>query len=542
MSSGNSNLSEHWSRQKAVYQIYPLSFKDTNGDGWGDLRGIIEKLDYIKELGVGAVWLCPFYRSPMADFGYDISDYKAIDPKLGTMKDFEDLVEGLHNRDIKVMVDFVGNHTSVEHEWFKESRSSRENSKRDWYIWRDPREDGGPPNNWISVFGGSAWEFDRETGQYYLHSFLKEQADLNWRHPGVVAMMNEIVDFWVSKGVDGFRVDALEHFIEDEKMENDPANPLYREGVDESYKSLVHRFSVGDIKQMKIIGDFFNKVLERHKDLFIIGEIYTSPSELVKLYELCPGGRFAPFNFNLIGLPWDAVKWKKSIDEYQSLLAPSYLANYTLGNHDVSRVGTRLGEVQANLAAFLQFTLPGMPFVYYGDELGMLNGVVETSAIRDVLAKIFRGLHPGRDLERTPMQWDDSPHAGFTSGRPWLPVSSNYKTLNVAHQSKDKQSTLELFKSLFALRNASANLRIGEYVPRDSASPSIFSFRRKFGDETLLVIANFGDSVSHEHIMAGERPLGREPKVLFTTSAHRHVHISNDSIELLPYEGYVVRL
>ena len=276
-------LHSHWSRNAAVYQIYPLSFRDGNGDGRGDLRGILEKIDYLNtrpvkrgdtfsptpdSLAVGAVWLCPFYKSPMADFGYDVEDYRAIDPVFGTMADFEKLVAELHARGIKIIIDFVGNHTSSRHEWFKESRATRFNPRRDWYIWRDK------PNNWLSVFGGSAWELDHVTGQYYLHSFLKEQPDLNWHNPEVRAAMADVIDFWVSKGVDGLRIDALQHFLEDENAPDDPINPAYKKDSDSPYESLVHRFSTADARKMKVIGDFLTSTLERHRDLFIIGEVY----------------------------------------------------------------------------------------------------------------------------------------------------------------------------------------------------------------------------------------------------------------------------
>ncbi len=533
----------HWSRRATVYQIYPMSFKDSNGDGKGDLQGIIDKADYLTELGVGAVWICPFFKSPMADFGYDIEDYTAVDPSFGTMEIFEELVLELHRRDIKIIIDFVGNHTSVKHPWFAESRSSRNNPKRDWYVWRDPKPDGSPPNAWISIFGGSIWELDKSTGQYYLHSFLKEQPDLNWHNADMRAAMMEVIDFWVRKGVDGFRIDALQHFLEDDKFDRstERQNASHKkESSEDAYQAIVPTFQLkhGDIRKMEAVGSFIGTALEKHPDIFIIGEVYMSIDQIAQLYTLCPNERFAPFNFSLVSLPWNARKFKELIDNYQEKLSPSNLPNYTLGNHDIARIATRFGQNQALLAAFLQFTLPGMPFVYYGDELGMTNGIIAPHLIRDVLSHLLKGLHPGRDLERTPMQWDDSLHAGFSEATPWLPVTDNYKTINVKHEKKDPDSAWALYRSLIRLRNNSETLRLGEYTPRASSSPNIFSFERSYKNERYLIIANFGDTIEREMIPRNSK----DPHILFTTHAHRTVHMSAHTIELMPFEGYVVKL
>ena len=520
----NDKLRNHWSRHATVYQIYPMSFQDSDRDGKGDLQGIIDRVDHLVDLGIGAVWICPFYKSPMADFGYDIEDYTMVDPTFGTMADFERLVATLHKHKIRVIVDFVGNHTSAQHPWFTESRSSRTNTKRDWYIWRDPKPDGGPPNTWVSIFGGPAWEYDKETNQYYLHSFLKEQPDLNWRNPNLRAAMMDVIDFWVKKGVDGFRIDALQHFLKN------PAEP-------DPLKTLVPSAGLVDPDKLEIVGSFISDALTHHPDLFIVGEIYMEIEPLVGLYKLCPNGRFMPFNFSLFNLPWKASEFKRSIDTYQALLKHDYLANYTLGNHDISRVATRFGEAQALLAAFLQFTLPGMPFVYYGDEIGMTNGVVEPSAVRDILASIFR-TQPPRDLERTPMQWDDSPHAGFSTDKPWLPVTPNYKTINVEHQKSDQKSPYRLYRALIHLRNSSETLRVGEYIPHKGGTRNIFSFERHLGSERLLVVANFSDGIEHVSIPSSSRA----PHVVFSTNAHRGIHLTDRTLELMPYEGYIVRL
>lgn len=560
------NLKKHWSRNAVVYQIYPLSFKDSNGDGRGDLAGIIDKLDYLQKLGVNAIWICPFFRSPMADFGYDVEDYKDVDPVFGDLKIFERLIFEAKKRKMRVLVDFVGNHTSATHKWFVESRSSRENPKRDWYIWHDgtPHDQTqntllqtppDPPNNWISVFGGSAWQFDKATGQYYLHTFLKEQPDLNWHNSEVRTAMMDVIDFWVEQGVDGFRVDALQHFLEDEKLRDEKQNPTFQKETDEPYKALVHRFSLsGELggsnssnKRANIIGSFLNEALEKHPDLFIVGEVYVGLKQLTKVYDLCPNGRFMPFNFNLIGVPWMTSEYKKIIDEYQSKLKPHHLPNYVLGNHDVARLASRLGEAKARLVAFWEFTLPGMPFIYYGDEIGMINGTIPENAIRDVLAKMFPGLHPGRDMERTPMQWNDSAHAGFTDGsKPWLPIAENFEKINVESEERNEHSTLSLYKNLIRLRQSSDALRLGDYTPRHSNSPSVFSFERHFGNERLLILVNFGQNIEREILPTHAANHGQDgdirAKIIFSTHRLEPTYQNIKTVELMPHEACVVRV
>jgi len=549
ISSTSKNINDHWSRHAIVYQIYPLSFKDSSGDGRGDLEGIIEKLDYLQKpgksttsayehgesLGINTVWISPFFRSPMADFGYDIENYTDVDPIFGDTKTFDRLVSELKKRKVRLIVDFVGNHTAAKHQWFVDSKSSRNNPKRDWYIWKDPNADGGPPNNWASFFGGSAWEFDQNTGQYFFHTFLKEQPDLNWYNPEVRAEMMRILDFWISKGVDGFRVDALQHFLEDSSLRDEIPDP----NTDDPYKSLVHRFNLDIGAKNNVVGSFFTEVLEKHPDLFIVGEVYVGLNDLIKFYDLVPNGRFMPFNFNLIDIKWSASSFKHLIDEYQSKLKPEYLANYVLGNHDVMRIATRIGITKAHIIAFLQYTLPGVPFVYYGDEIGMENGTIPPNAIKDVLAKMFPGLNKGRDLERTPMQWDESENAGFTDGKPWLPVAHNYKTINVSNQEKDENSTLSLYKALIRLRKNSETLKIGKYVPRKSSSPAIFSFERHHNGERLLVLVNFSENIEREIIHPSK---GRESKIIFSTNTRKPAHNSSKIVELLPNEACVICL
>lgn len=533
----------HWSRDAVVYQIYPLSFKDSNRDGKGDLAGIVEKADYLNSgahsLGVTAVWICPFYKSPMMDFGYDVEDFTAIDPSFGTMEDFDRLVTEFHNRGIKVIIDFVGNHTSDQHAWFIESKSSRNNPKRDWYVWHESDPQGGPPNNWVSVFSGSAWEFEPNTKQYYLHSFLKEQPDLNWRNPEVQAAMMKVIDFWVKKGVDGIRIDAFLHFLEDKLLREDPINPLYRSEQNDPYNALVHTHSVGEFEQTGIMTNFIKGVLDKHKDLLIIGEAYLGPKDIHKLHKAINSERFTIFNFSMINHKKPkAVDYKTLIDEYMLGAPTAFLPNFTFGNHDVDRLASRVGEALARTVAFLQFSLPGVPFVYYGEEIGMTNTKIPKEAIKDVIAKIFAGYHGGRDPERTPMQWDDSPYAGFSEKKPWLPVNDNYKTLNVYHADHDPESILYLYKKLIALRRETDALRLGTYVPLNSSSSNVFSFEIRHEAERYFVAANFDENVTRELLPIG----AKSPQVVFSTTNRQSKHTMPDAIELLPFEGYIVKL
>ncbi|MBI4175523.1 alpha-amylase, partial [Candidatus Berkelbacteria bacterium] len=427
---------ERWSRRAVLYHIYPLSFQDSNGDGFGDLQGIIDRLDYLNDgtstsLGIEAVWLSPIYTSPMADWGYDVADYEAIDPVFGDLTLFDRLIKEAHRRSIKVMMDFVPNHTSIEHLWFIESRSSRNNPKRDWYIWRDAKPDGSPPNNWLSVFGGPAWTEDLTTGQSYLHTFLPEQPDLNWRNPAVKEAMLNVLQYWLKRGVDGFRTDAIYGLIKDKQFRDDPPNPDYVPGKDDPFIALLHTRSHGQPELGDTLESFCD-ILGEHEDAFLVSEAYLDIPEMLKLYHACQSHEaHSPFNFNLIGLPWQAGAYRQFIDEFEAKLDPSDWPNYVLGNHDRHRLVTRLGLDRARLSALIQLTLRGMPIIYYGDELGMKDGEIPAPAERDPWGKRVPGFGFGRDSERTPMQWDGSTNAGFTAGSPWLPIAASSNERNV---------------------------------------------------------------------------------------------------------------
>ena len=482
---------KRWSYGSVVYHIYPRSFKDSNGDGIGDLNGITEKLDYIKNLGLDAIWLSPFYKSPMADFGYDIADYTLVDPMFGTLADFDNLLKKAHQRGIKMLVDFVPNHTSNQHPWFLESKSSRNNPKRAWYLWADGNN-SEPPNNWISVFGGTGWEFDSVTNQYYYHSFLKEQPDLNWHNPEVRAAMKDVLRFWLNRGVDGFRVDAIHWLTKDKEFRDDPVNPNYQAGREDPYHQFLHERSMGQEETYKVLAELC-EVLQEYDDKFMVTEVHTDIPTMAKYYRACPPGLQSPFNFNLIGMPWQAGVYKKFVDDFEASLMSDDNPNYVLGNHDQPRVASRLGQDRARLSVLLQMTLRGMPFVYYGDELGMENGIIPPEFVQDPFEKRIPGLGLGRDPQRTPMQWNTQEHAGFSQVKPWLPINSNYQHINVEVEEKDSRSMLALYKFLINCRKRHPALLFGRYEVVTSANQDLFCYRRISGNDKFLIVLNFSD-------------------------------------------------
>lgn len=479
---------------RVVYQIYPRSFKDTNGQGVGDLAGITQKLDYLAWLGVGALWISPFYKSPMADFGYDVADHTVIDPLFGTMEDFETLLSQAHKRNILVLIDFVPNHTSDEHAWFQESRSSKGDPKRDWYIWRDPAKDGGPPNNWLSVFGGSAWEFDEQTGQYYLHSFLKQQPDLNWSNPKVRKAMKDILHYWLNKGVDGFRFDAVYWLAKDPKFRDDPPNPHYNPNVDKLYDSLSPRYSRGQETLYNYLNEITD-VLTKYKNRFGVIEAYPEPQLQIEgyldFYKQLDSTVMVPFNFELLHLPWEAQAYKHYIDAFQQHLSSEQFPVYVAGNHDKPRLASRVGLRATRPAAMILATLPGMPFIYYGDEIGMKNTRLSRLAKKDPLRGSEHLSEENRDPQRTPMQWNRRKFAGFSRVTPWLPVARNYKVRDVARQKTNPRSLLCLYHDALKLRQSSLALQFGSYTPVSTTSKHLFAYQRSYKDEILLVVTNF---------------------------------------------------
>ncbi|MFQ6102526.1 MAG: alpha-amylase family glycosyl hydrolase [Anaerolineae bacterium] len=540
-----------WWQRGVIYQIYPRSFKDTTGNGIGDLPGIIEKLDYLNDgteasLGVDAIWLSPIYPSPMADFGYDVADYCDIHPLFGDLATFDRLVAEAHRRGIKIILDYVPNHSSDQHPWFIESRSSRDNPRRDWYIWRDPRPvpspcergepEGGPPNTWGSAFGGPAGTWDEATGQYYLHQFLKEQPELNWRNPEVRKAMMEVLRFWLERGVDGFRMDVVGLLIKDAELRDNPPNPNADPNLppnDISGRQLqVYNRDQDEVHE--IIRDF-RRLLDEYGDRCGIGEIWFELPRWIRYYGKNNDGLHLPFNFRLMKLPWQAQATRRSVDELEAALPAFAWPNYVLGNHDFPRLASRLGAAQARVAAMMLLTLRGTPTLYYGDELGMENGVIPLEKVQDPQG-INLGAERSRDVCRTPMQWDSSPNAGFSTAEPWLPVSDDYATRNVAAQSADPTSMLNLYRRLLWYRRGSPALFGGSYRPLD-AGDDCFVYLRAAGDERRLVALNFADGQRRVSV-----PGEDAGQIVISTHLDREESVSLASFELRPHEGVIVEL
>ncbi|MBW3599189.1 MAG: DUF3459 domain-containing protein [Planctomycetes bacterium] len=522
-----------WWQSGIIYQVYPRSFQDTSGDGVGDLRGVIRRLDYLQWLGVDAVWLSPINPSPMADFGYDISDYCAIDPLFGTMEDFDELLSQAHRRGLKVMLDFVPNHTSDQHPWFRESRSSRTNPKRDWYIWRDPAPGGGPPNNWLSNFGGGAWEWDEATDQYYLHAFLKEQPDLNWRNPEVQQAMLDVLRFWLDRGVDGFRIDVIWHIVKDEEFRDNPPNPEYEPGMPPHHQVLA-TYSTDRPEVHDIIG-LMRSVIDDYDERMMVGEIYLPVERLVTYYGAHGTGVHLPFNFQLINLPWKARAIESAIENYEASLPPYGWPNWVLGNHDQPRIASRVGARQARVAAMMLLTLRGTPTMYYGDELGMQNVPIPPNRIHDPSEINNPGLGMGRDPERTPMQWSAEEHAGFSKREPWLPLAKNYREANVAVQRDDPQSMLTLYRRLIDLRRSQPALAIGDYHAIQGEG-DILAYLRTDESSHFLVVLNLG---SQECEFRSDYPIARG-RIAVSTHLDRQGENVTGSVRLRPDEGVVI--
>ncbi|MDB5570085.1 MAG: alpha-amylase [Hyphomicrobiales bacterium] len=524
-----------WWKRGIVYQIYPRSFQDSNGDGVGDLNGIRQRLDYLAWLGVDAVWISPIYPSPMADFGYDVADYCGVDPMFGTLADFDALVADAHARGLKLILDFVPNHSSDQHPWFLESRASRHNPRRDWYIWRDPAPGGGPPNNWGSNFGGSAWTFDEASGQYYYHAFLKEQPDLNWRNPAVRAAMYDALRFWLDRGVDGFRVDVIWHLIKDEGFRDNPPNPGYTPALGDIQRTLqVHSCDQPEVHD--VIAEM-RRVLEEYDDRVLIGEIYLPLERLVAYYGADLSGAHLPFNFQLIHTAWNAREISRLIGEYEDSLPEGGWPNWVLGNHDQPRIAARVGQAQARVAAMLLLTLRGTPTLYYGDEIGIAKVDIPPDAVRDPWERNEPGLGFGRDPQRTPMHWDSSPQAGFTEGAPWLPLGPEHPTCHVESQSKDPRSILSLYRALIELRRRHPALSVGGYASLRTDA-NVLAYERRRGEERLIVLLNM--SAEDKHVELGA--LGLEGgRVLLSTRLDRSDEFTGHSVELRASEGLIVK-
>ncbi len=488
-----------WWQTGVIYQVYPRSYQDTNGDGVGDLNGIERRLDYLVGLGIDAIWISPFYPSPMADFGYDVAEYLDVDSRFGTLADFDDLLAAAHSKGLRVLIDLVPNHTSIQHAWFVESRASRSNPRRSWYIWRDPGPDGAPPNNWISDFGGSAWEWDEASGQYYYHAFLKEQPDLNWRNPEVRNAMYGVMRFWLDRGVDGFRIDVLWHMIKAADFPDNPPNSEWRPSMGEKDRVLqLHSTDQPEVhaiaSEMRTIADSYAGSGQGPRVL--VGEIYLPLDRLVRYYGPERRGVHLPANFQLINAPWEARALETLIANYESALPPDAWPNWALGNHDRSRVATKRGPVQARVAAMLLLTLRGTPTVYYGDELGLSDVAITPAQVQDPLELREPGLGLGRDPVRASMPWDGRANAGFSTAEPWLPLNSDWPARNAEKLAKDPSSILTLYRRLLAARRAYPALSAGAFRLLD-ATGDVLAYERGHDPGGMIVALNLGGSPQH---------------------------------------------
>ena len=486
-----------WWKHAVIYEIYPRSFQDSNGDGVGDINGIASRLDYLRDLGIDAIWISPMYPSPLVDFGYDISDYTAIDPLYGTLADFDRLVSEAKQRNIRVIMDFVPNHTSDQHPWFKESRSSRDNPKRDWYIWRDGKGEGQAPNNWQSWFGHSAWKFDPTTNQYYYHHFYTEQPDLNWRNPQVRKAMYDAMRFWLDRGVAGFRIDAVSRLFEDPNLHDDPILPGKNAYGD---PNIAHKYTdnlpeVHEVlREMRKVANEYpgNPVLISEADEPNIGE-------LTKMYGAKNDEVQLPMDFQIADLnKLSAPDFRRLLNEIEHNAAGGQ-PHYFFSNHDQPRQWDRYGDGAHNdqiakLTAALLLTTRATPLMYYGEEIGMrTTEPARKEDVQDPIGKIGWPEEKGRDGERTPMQWDGSTNASFsTSQRPWLPVPPSAATYNVAAESQDPNSILSFYKRLLALRRSEPTLRDGLYLPLNQEDPYVLTFLRKKrgSSDAILVVLN----------------------------------------------------
>jgi alpha-glucosidase len=480
-----------WWQHAVFYEIYPRSFADSNNDGIGDLNGIALKLDYLRDLGVDAIWITPCFPSPQVDFGYDVSDYENIDPMYGTLADFGVLVSEAKKRDIRVILDFVVNHTSDQHKWFLDSKSSRTSAHRDWYIWRDGKGPGEPPNNWVSLFGGSAWKFDPATNQYYYHFFYPEQPDLNWRNPAVKEAMFDVTRWWYKRGVAGFRLDAVDTLFEDPNLQD---NPILRPGANHFGDPIEENKYNSKLPEVHDVLRGLRKVADE-SNAVLIGETWTSDvAELNKYYG---DGN------NELQLPMDflfAMVNKLSATEFRKQIAAVDAASgwptFVISNHDIARSYDRYGDGEHNdqiakLMAALYLTLRGTPIMYYGEEIGMkTTPPTRREDVKDPIGRTGWPEEKGRDGERTPMQWDGSENAGFSKGIPWLPVPSTYKTHNVADESKDLNSVLEFYKKVLKLRRTNRALLDGNYTALNESDANVLCYLRSYKDQGVVVALN----------------------------------------------------
>lgn len=465
-----------WWRDGVVYQIYPRSFADSNGDGIGDLKGIISKLDYLEELGVSAIWLSPVSPSPDYDFGYDVSDYYGIDPKFGTLDDYKELLRQAHSRDIRVILDLVLNHSSIEHPWFKASQESRDNPYSDYYLWRDGKN-GKKPNNWFSIFHQkNGWRYVESRGQYYFHMFTQEQADLNWRNPQVYEEMMNIFRYWADLGTDGFRLDVFNVYFKDENFRPNP----FRIGDYMPFNWQEHRYDTDQPEMDRAVRDI-RTILDGYPDRYVVGELFLHTPEKVRRYA-GPEKLHAAFDFTFMMTKHDPVAYRKIITKIEEICGDDIWPTYVSNNHDTKRSASRygLGESDERLKvhAALVLLMRGTPYIYYGEEIGQRETTVPRSKLMDPVGRRFWPINKGRDGCRAPMQWNNETNAGFTSGTPWNAVHPNYPTRNVNAMIHDPKSLWNFYKTVISLRKRNRVFQIGSIELLDTKNESVLSFKR----------------------------------------------------------------
>jgi alpha-glucosidase len=532
-----------WWQHAVFYEVYPRSFADSNDDGIGDLKGITSKLDYLKDLGVDAIWLTPCFPSPQVDFGYDVSDYIDIDPMYGTLTDFDGMAAAGKSRDIRIILDLVLNHSSDQHKWFLDSKSSRTAAHRDWYVWRDGKGPNQPPNNWISIFGGPAWTFDPQTGQWYYRIFYSAQPDLNWRNPQVEKAMFDVTRWWYKRGVSGFRLDAVDTLFEDPKLKDNPILPgtsKYGDpNMENVYNSKLPELH-GVLQRLRKVADENGAVL--------IGETWTKNIDELKLYY---GGHSRELQMPM-DLMFTTVN-KLSAPEFRRQIAAADASGgwpvYVISNHDIVRSYNRYGDGQHNdeiakLMAGMYLTLRGTPIMYYGEEIGMENNDPKNKEdVKDPVGRVGWPVDKGRDGERTPMQWNGSANADFSQKAPWLPVPSSFKTHNVDAELKDPDSILQFYKHVLALRHQDPSLREGEYIPLNEDQPNIVSYLRRYKNEAVLVVLNMSGAEQKVSFDLGKQGFsGASATTLLTTlSAHpKEMKVSEVSLE--PFAVYIAKV
>jgi alpha-glucosidase len=537
---GRADSTTPWWQNAVFYEIYPRSFRDSNGDGIGDLNGITEKLDYLHDLGVDAIWITPFYPSPQVDFGYDISNYENVDPQFGTLVDFDRLLAEAHRRGIKVLMDMVPNHTSDQHPWFIESRSSLTNPKRDWYIWRDDKN-SGPPNNWNSEFGGPAWTLDPKTGQWYYHFFYPQQPDLNWRNPAVENAMFDQCRFWLERGVDGFRLDAVANLFEDPQLHDNPVLAGFVPGSTTQHaEKNVYNY---DLPEVHTELQRLRKVADAYPGRVLVGETWPKTMDgLLKYYGAGNNELQLPFNFFFTKVPkFDAAAFRSEVETTRKAL-DDHPTTWVLSNHDLVRAYTRYADGQHNdqiakILATMLLTLPGTPFLYYGEEIGMQNNDPKTiDEVRDPVGRREWPVNKGRDGERTPMQWTSGSSAGFTTGKPWLGVPPSAETHNVATESGDPSSILNYYKALLRLRRQSPALLSGQYQALGHDS-HVFAYLRRAPNQTAIVALNM--SPEKQTLPQAKMALGAQATLVLSSARPAGQALQGNEFKLAPFEAAI---